>query len=211
MSPSASAHSEPRSPGASTCSTHPSVICSSAWRCSRVDGPWKRPRPCAVRIWTHCNRWSSAAWCGGNPTARASTMLETIREFARERFEARPDAEALRRLHAEHFVSDADQADAVLVGGPTQHDRIASLDAELDNHRAALRWALDGADPELGLRLVARLGPVWWLRRPLSEARRWLGEALDAAPPAPTHTRALALNWAGFLAGEQGDDGRGAP
>ena len=83
---------------------------------------------------------------------------------------------------------------------------IDRLDAEHDNHRAALRWALDGADPDLGLGLAARLWLVWWLRRPLSEARRWLAEALDRTPPVASDVRALALDAAGF-AGEQGEDG----
>jgi predicted ATPase len=134
-------------------------------------------------------------------------MLETVREFATERLEQGSDAEALRRLHAEYFVAVAERADAVLQGGPPHQEQIALLDAEHDNHRAALRWAIDGGDPELGLRLVAQLGPVWWLRRPLSEARRWLTEALEVGPPEATRARALALDWAGFLAGEQGEDG----
>jgi predicted ATPase len=141
------------------------------------------------------------------PEGRRFQMLETIREFANERFERKPHADALRRLHAKYFVADAEQADAVLQGGPPQREQIAHLDAEHDNHRAILRWALGGTDSELALRLAAQLGPVWWLRRPLSEARRWLTEALEAAPPVATRARSLALDWAGFLAGEQGEDG----
>jgi tetratricopeptide (TPR) repeat protein len=140
------------------------------------------------------------------PDARFG-MLETIHEFASERLEQRSEAQALRRLHAEYFLAAAEQADAVLQGGPPHQEQIDRLDAEHDNHRAVLRWALGGGDPELGLRLAAQLGPVWWLRRPLSEARRWLTEALEVGPPEATRARALALDWAGFLAGEQGEDG----
>jgi predicted ATPase len=133
------------------------------------------------------------------------SMLETIREFALERLEERPDAEALRRRHAEHFLAIAEAADPELKG-PDQARWIELLDAEHDNHRAALLWALDGADPDLGLRLVVELYSVWFLRRPLSEIRRWLAEALERTPRVATEARARALHQAGFLAGEQGDE-----
>ena len=140
---------------------------------------------------------------GGEPRY---VMLETIREFALERIEERPDVDDLRRRHAEHFAAVARVAEVEmkLPGGQDWFDR---LDAEHDNHRTALRWALDGGDPDLGLGLAARLWLVWWLRRPLSEARRWLAEALDRTPPIASDVRALALDAAGFFAVEQGEDG----
>jgi predicted ATPase len=45
-----------------------------------------------------------------------SWMLETIRAFAAERLAARPDAERVRRRHAEHFRAFAEQADLPLRG-----------------------------------------------------------------------------------------------
>jgi predicted ATPase len=140
---------------------------------------------------------------GGEPRY---VMLETIREFALERIEERPDVDDLRRLHAEHFAAVARVAE-VEMKLPNRQRWIDRLDAEHDNHRAALRWALDGADPDLGLGLAARLWLVWWLRRPLSEARRWLAEALDRTPPVASDVRALALDAAGFFAVQQGEDG----
>jgi predicted ATPase len=133
------------------------------------------------------------------------SMLQTIRDFAIELPEG-TDADALRRQHAEYFLSMVVAADPMLQGGPDQQIWFERLDREHDNHRAALRWALDGGDPDLGLRLAARISIVWWLRRPLTEARRWLAEALETTQPIPSEQRALALDWAGFFAGEQADD-----
>ena len=133
-------------------------------------------------------------------------MLETIREFALERLHERPEAEDLHRLHAEYLLAIAEAAEPELRGGPHQARWLERLGAEHDNHRAALRWALDGADPDLGLRLGAALSLVWWLRRPLSEARRWLAEALERTRPVATGVRARAMTWAALFAGEQGED-----
>jgi len=138
--------------------------------------------------------------------ARRYEMLETIREFALERFEERPESEELRRRHAEYFLEVAETADRELKG-PDQARWIEVLDAEHDNHRAVLRWALDGADPELALRLVIALYTAWFGRRPISELRRFLTEALERTPPVATEVRAKALQMAGFLAGEQGETG----
>ena len=132
-------------------------------------------------------------------------MLETIREFALERLQERPEAEGLRRRHAEHFLAIAEAAEQKLKGRD-QVRWIERMDAEHDNHRAALRWALDGADPDLGLRLVVELWFVWILRRPLSEMRSWLSEALERTPAVATDVRARALHLAGFLASEQGEE-----
>jgi len=132
-------------------------------------------------------------------------MLETIREFALERLQERPEAEGLRRRHAEHFLAIAEAAEQKLKGRD-QVRWIERMDAEHDNHRAALRWALDGADPNLGLRLVVELWFVWILRRPLSEIRSWLSEALERTPAVATDVRARALHLAGFLASEQGEE-----
>jgi tetratricopeptide (TPR) repeat protein len=65
------------------------------------------------------------------------------------------------------------------------------LDPERGNLRAALETLL-AVDPVAALRLCARVWPFWLRRIELSEARRWLGEALERAPePSPVRVRAL--------------------
>lgn len=132
-------------------------------------------------------------------------MLETIREYALERFEERSDAEALHRDHAEFFLSIAEAADPELKG-PDKPEWIDRLDAEHDNYRDVLQWALNGSDPERGLRLAWQLSFVWEARRPVSEIRRNLAEALELAPAAASGTRARVLATAGYFAGVQGED-----
>lgn len=65
------------------------------------------------------------------------------------------------------------------------------LDAEIDNLRSALQWALQAA-PEISSRLGGQLGKYWQLRRDL-EGLQWLDAALRAAGErAPLTDRARA-------------------
>ena len=98
-------------------------------------------------------------------------MLETIREFALERLEATGDAATLRRQHLTYFVALAEEAEPKLFGAEqvVWFDRLAR---EHDNIRAALRWAVEGREVELGLRLG---GALWWF----SLLNPYLGEQRD--------------------------------
>jgi predicted ATPase len=132
------------------------------------------------------------------------TMLETIREYGLERLEERGEAEAARRLHAAFFLTLAEDAEPELTG-PEQVAWLDRLDAEHDNLRAALGWALD-ADPQIALRLARGLGWFWFLRGYLNEGRSWLDSTLAASgEPGPIHVGAYAA--AGRLARHLGDYG----
>jgi predicted ATPase/transcriptional regulator with XRE-family HTH domain len=132
-------------------------------------------------------------------------MLETVREYALEQLEAGGETAAARDAHARYYLELAKRADREL-GGPDEVNWLARLETELDNFRAALRWALDGGDRALGLCLAAALGRFWLSHGHLSEGRRWLEAALacDVGGDAVA-TRAKALTAAGLLANTQGD------
>jgi len=131
-------------------------------------------------------------------------ILETIREFALECLEARSDAEEVRRRHADYFLEVAEAAGSAF-RGPDQAVWLDRLATELDNHRTAIRWALEGADPELGMRLVVKLWFGSFQIAP-AEHRQWLSEALERTPRVASEVRATALWQAAFLASEQGED-----
>jgi len=121
-------------------------------------------------------------------------MLETIREFALDRLENSSERDAIVRSHFEYFMSLAE--DAELGGEVYTTAGLGRLDAERDNFRAAMRWALDEREPELALRLAGALGRFWTIRAH-REGYRWLTEALESAPGAPPDVRAIGLMWAG--------------
>jgi predicted ATPase len=87
------------------------------------------------------------------------SMLGTIREYALEGLEDMGEAEKLGRLHTEHFMSLAEEAEPEL-RGPQQLEWFVRLEEEHDNLRAALSRALETGEAELGLRLAGAL--VWF-------------------------------------------------
>jgi predicted ATPase/transcriptional regulator with XRE-family HTH domain len=140
-------------------------------------------------------------------------MLETIQEYAREKLEEHSEAEKLRRLHAQHFLGLAQQAEPLL-RGPEQMAWMKRLQEEHDNFRAALRAYKEAKDMENGLRLAAALWRFWHTRGYLTEGREHLVSLLSLASDtdkdsaedaALQELRAKVLNGAGVFALTQAD------
>src|SRR5262249_39044172 len=117
-------------------------------------------------------------------------MLETVREYARERLEASGEADQIGRRHAAYFLALAETAEPELFG-PAQVSWFDRLEAEHPNLRAALAWAT-GHDLDLALRLGGALPQFWRLRGHLGEGREALERALAAGEGDPA-ARAKAL------------------
>ena len=145
---------------------------------------------------------------GGRSRCR---MLETVREFALERLEQSGEAESLRTRHANFYVEMAEQAEPELTAS-RQELWLAWLEAEHGNLRAALAWALDSGETDIGLRLAGALWRFWYVRGYLSEGRGWLERLLQLDAQSSTRardsTRAKALHGAGVLAYYQDDHPR---
>jgi predicted ATPase/class 3 adenylate cyclase/DNA-binding CsgD family transcriptional regulator len=131
-------------------------------------------------------------------------MLETIREYARDKLEASGDEDGSRRAHAAHYLAFAGAAVPELTG-PDQALWLKRLESDHDNLRAAIRYSLDAGSAETALRLASALWGFWLARGYLGEGRRWLDEALATVDGAPATVRAKALHGAGVLAHYQGD------
>jgi predicted ATPase len=113
-------------------------------------------------------------------TSRGETrfvMLETIHEYARERLEERGDAETTRRRHAEYFLTLAEESEP-RSGGPEQVAWFERLETENDNLRAAISWAIERGEAELGLRLARALRLFWYARGHYVEGRGWVARFL---------------------------------
>ncbi len=134
-------------------------------------------------------------------------MLETIREFAFERLAESDELDAVARAHIDYYLSLAEKAE--VKGEALEAGWLDRLDAERDNFRAAMRWALDEGEPVLALRLAGELGHFWVIRAH-QEGYGWLAEALEAAPDAPPDVLANGLMWAGSTVYFTGDYERAA-
>ena len=130
------------------------------------------------------------------------TMLETIREYGLERLRAVDDETTTRARLAEWVRALAIEARPRLVTGE-QAEWLERLDAERDNVRAVLEWALEADDADLALTVAAALGRFWWVRG-AAEGLAWLERGLVRPGVAPD-VRTAALEAAGGTAYFAGD------
>lgn len=138
------------------------------------------------------------------PDERRFGMLETIREYGRERLAAAGEAEAVRDRHLAWCVDLAERA-ALEIDGTDQQRWFRRLDVEYDNLRVSLGWAIERQNGEPAQRLAAALCQFWIVRGHFEEGRRWLEQALPLAAGGPPVVRASALLGLARLAHQQGD------
>ena len=137
-------------------------------------------------------------------------MLETMREFAAEQLEASGEAGLVRWRHADHFLALAEEAEPHILGA-NQTGWLARIRAEHDNFRAALDWALERSENELGLRLIGSLRRAWVALGYVSEARAGLEAALAASDAGSPSVQAKALYGLGRVMLVQGEYGEAIP
>jgi predicted ATPase/DNA-binding SARP family transcriptional activator len=126
-------------------------------------------------------------------------LLETIREYARQKMDEAVETTELRNRHLEHFVGLAEEAEKNTFGTDSvrYHQR---LDQELDDIRTAMKWSIQAHQTTMAFRLAAALFYFWYNRSPLGG--EWQGQ-LNKALSLPeglerTSARAKALNAMGF-------------
>jgi tetratricopeptide (TPR) repeat protein len=129
-------------------------------------------------------------------------MLELVRDYALQRLHAAGEEEQCRRRHAAYFARLAETVFAYF--GPEPGMREAhfplAMAQESPNVRAALQWAEERQEAELGLRL-AGFARFWHVRGQMSEAERWYEHMLtldlrareQGKPTAPLSLRVLFL------------------
>jgi predicted ATPase len=133
-------------------------------------------------------------------------LHELIRQYALERLESEPrQAAQAREQHAEFFVQLSEQASLDLQGND-QVLWLERLSLERENLNAALTWALEAHQAELGLRLAGALKRFWDVRGHGREGRDWT-ERMLALPEAQARNtiRAKALLGVGSFATNHGD------
>jgi predicted ATPase/class 3 adenylate cyclase len=130
------------------------------------------------------------------------SMLETIRAYALEQLEQAEQETECRRQHLRYYTSLARQAEPEL-RGPRQLEWFDVVEAEHDNLRAALGFALIEDEAEIALRLCRSLTEFWDVRGHHSEARGWLEQALEHQ--VPDDVRGQGLGALALFAARQGD------
>jgi predicted ATPase len=126
-----------------------------------------------------------------HPQARYH-LLQTIRQYAGDKLIATGGGSACRERHLAYYAGLAAQAEAAL-HSREQRAWLELLEADHDNLRAALEWAL-GTNPAEALRICAGLTDFWDTRGYLNEGLGWTRRALEAAgdlPPSPVLVKAV--------------------
>jgi predicted ATPase/class 3 adenylate cyclase len=142
-------------------------------------------------------------------------LLETIRQYARDKLLEAGEAEQTRNLHLEYFVRFSEET-APYLDTAEVLNWIPRIDAEYDNLRTAFEWSLDH-DVEASLRIVGSLAYYWFRRGHGAEGTELSNAAFARADqlPLPENEdarrrqmliRAKALQAAAFLAYSQGDN-----
>ena len=133
-------------------------------------------------------------------------MLETFREYGRERLLEYGEVSATERAHAAYMLVVAEEE--TLEMSPIEREAwLRGCDVEHDNFRAAMRHLIAAGDVEWALRLGAALFRFWEQRDHLTEGRETLARALGMpGAAAPTRLRARALYCASVLADIQADN-----
>ncbi len=120
-------------------------------------------------------------------------LLETIRQYARDRLTEGGEVEAIRGRHLTFFLGLAERA-APELRGPNMVEWLTRIDADADNTRAAIEWGFE-ADPETAGRLCSAMWLHWRSRSIGAEGAIWLTQAVErvrALPPADDPDRAVA-------------------
>jgi non-specific serine/threonine protein kinase len=112
-------------------------------------------------------------------------LLESTRQYAREKLSESGEYEATAYAHATAFLALAEELER---GYDTMTDRLWTVQVhpEIENWRAALEWTLTRRNSvEIGQRLVAAMRDVWLVFAAV-EGRRWvrlaLGTTIDVIP-----------------------------
>jgi predicted ATPase/class 3 adenylate cyclase len=120
-------------------------------------------------------------------------MLETIRQYAREKLLEVGGGEGVRDKHLAYFVKLVEQAEPELYHS-NQVFWLNKLEDEIDNFRMAVEWAI-ATDVEAGLRIAAIPWRFWLGRTYLQEVDKWLKQLLEQYKATNAlHAQALAIH-----------------
>ncbi|MFN2134499.1 MAG: ATP-binding protein [Candidatus Promineifilaceae bacterium] len=134
-------------------------------------------------------------------------LLETIRQYARDRLFEAGEGVVARDRHLDYFASlvigDVQTGDEeayvglfAAIGHPDLVEWVKAIHADIDNVRAAMQWALQ-YDPERALAMSIKLSLFFVFEGASPEILQWLKESIQAvqemAPATPEAARQRTL------------------
>jgi predicted ATPase/DNA-binding NarL/FixJ family response regulator len=135
-------------------------------------------------------------------------MLETIREYAKNKLVEGGQDVSTHGRHADYFTRFVHEAAAELFASKKQSEWLNRIDQELGNLRAAVEWSLAHGRAETAASISSPLLRFWFIRGRLSEARKLHEQVLAARDTLHAPTLARVLESAGSAAAHLGDGER---
>lgn len=131
-------------------------------------------------------------------------LLETVRQYGRDRLEESGEVDAVRQRHSDAYLKFAKEAEGRLHASD-QLFWIVRLEKEHENLRTCWEWMVHRGDSDDAMRLCVALFP-WWQMGYLVEGREWSVRSLEMAGAAGDPLlKARSLHVAGYLSWKQGD------
>jgi predicted ATPase len=125
-------------------------------------------------------------------------LLETIRQYAREKLLDSGEGAQMRTQHLAFYVRLGEQFSSNMFG-PNHSLWSNRFETEHDNFRTAIEWSLEGNDALSAMRFAAAL-QLFWQQHHTAEGLDRLHEILDRSEAmGRTQTRARALYSLGYL------------
>lgn len=119
-------------------------------------------------------------------------LLDSMRQYARERLDASPDGADALRAFATTYAEHAERWEAAWETSSDRQTR-ELVESEFLNVRAALEWSFSPAGDSLtGQRIVAAISRAW-SRVSAQECRRWILAAIEAVGPSTPRIVAARL------------------
>ena len=201
-----------------SCSVRPNGACWTGCRCCAADSTLRWPNgsaaaeplaPQAIAGLLASLAGKSLVQVQAGPVIRYS-LLETVRQFAAGRLAASGEETAVHARLLRWALEVARSAEAALPGAEWP-GWSGQLSADQANIRAALSWALGGAEPEAGRELAARLARWWIATGRYSDAGQFLTTAAGVPAAAAPGIQARVLLGTAWSAYHLGDSPRAAP
>ena len=105
-------------------------------------------------------------------------LLETIRQYARDKLLENGEGEGTRDRHLAYYLEMAETAMPEMLTREKELDWIKRLEAEYDNIRAAVEWGLS-SDPIAVVRLIRSLAYLFVVTTYSSEGHSWALKAIE--------------------------------
>jgi predicted ATPase/class 3 adenylate cyclase len=104
-------------------------------------------------------------------------ILETVRQYAREKLLETDENIAIRNKHRDVYLAFLEENESEIVRAQ-QRKWQKIFETEIDNFRAAFTWSLEHKDAELALRFCTGLGNFWGKNNHVAEAALTSKQAL---------------------------------